>query len=444
MPTHIGHLEIDQSNVHGLGLDEFNPSCTIPSVMHLKTLASELARQGATNVEFIVHDENCRFSLFQASPRRFPARRELPSGLIILLRMNDELFKRFLSGDPHATTGVRNHLRAIAHRLLDAPQWEMKESDTRRERETAAVAEVLRNPGGSMVQAASRVMTVSARIGIEHLRSTSGIPSTHIAADTLARKAMDRLEAEEEEPLRQYLDSCSTCTAHLEQARNAIKAAISAQKQTPRLPSTTPTPMSGQFRSASPKRVKTTSTKKHPKLSKAAGLSSSELITRGLMLFALVFGIQQLTKPSKGELASAEEIRRANLLPKELPPVALASTLPANVGAAVQLMEAGRCKDSASRIARFVERNPDDRLLRYYHSLALICDRQKDEAIQSFSQLRQMEGEKFWGENWWYAQALYLGGGEEKALTLLGEIADSNHGRAADAEALLNRLIENQ
>ena len=162
------------------------------------------------------------------------------------------------------------------------------------------------------------------------------------------------------------------------------------------------------------------------------------------MLFALVFGIQQLTKPSKGELASAEEIRRANLLPKELPPVALASTLPANVGAAVQLMEAGRCKDSASRTARFVERNPDDRLLRYYHSLALICDRQKDEAIQSFSQLRQMEGEKFWGENWWYAQALYLGGGEEKALTLLGEIADSNHGRAADAEALLNRLIENQ
>ena len=55
-----------------------------------------------------------------------------------------------------------------------------------------------------------------------------------------------------------------------------------------------------------------------------------------------------------------------------------------------------------------------------------------------------MDGERFWGENWWYAQALYLGGGEDKALALLGEIADSEHGRAADAEALLNRLIESR
>lgn len=355
--------------------------------------------------------------------------------------MNDELFKRFLSGDPHATTGVRNHLRAVAHRLLDAPQWSMKDNDTRRERETAAVAEVLRNPGNSMVQAASRVMTVATRIGIEHLRSEGGIPSNHIAAETLAKKAMDRLETEEVEPLRQYLESCTTCSTHLEQARNAIKAAISAQEKSPRLPTTTPTPMSGQFRSASPKRVRTTSEKKHPKLTKAEGITSSDWITRGLLLFALAFGIYQLTQPSEGERASADDIRRANLLPKELPPVAMAGALPANVGAAVQLIEAGRCKDSASRTARFVERAPEDRLLRYYYSLALLCDRQKDEALQSFAQLRQMEGERFWGENWWYAQALYLGGGEETALAILGEIADSEHGRAADAEALLNRLI---
>ena len=202
--------------------------------------------------------------------------------------------------------------------------------------------------------------------------------------------------------------------------------------------------MSGQFRTASPKRVRKTSEKKHPNLTKAEGLSSSNLITGGLMLFALAFGIHQLTRPSEGERSSAEDIRRANLLPKELPPVALASTLPENVAAAVQLMEAGRCKDSASRTERFVERSPDDRLLRYYHSLALLCDRQKDEAIQSFRQLRTMDGERFWGENWWYAQALYLGGGEDKALALLGEIADSEHGRAADAEALLNRLIESR
>ncbi|MEC7241773.1 MAG: hypothetical protein VXW32_11090 [Myxococcota bacterium] len=320
----------------------------------------------------------------------------------------------------------------------------MKDNDSRRERETAAVAEVLRNPGGSMVQAASRVMTVATRIGIEHLRSESGVPSTHIAAATLAKKAMDRLEPEEEEPLRQYLESCSTCSNHLEQARNAIKAAISAQQKSPRLPATTPAPMSGQFRTASPKRVRKTTEKKHPNLTKAEGLSSSNLITRGLMLFALAFGIHQLTRPSEGEKNSAEDIRRANLLPKELPPVALANTLPANVAAAVQLMEAGRCKDSASRTERFVERSPEDRLLRYYHSLALLCDRQKDKAIQSFRQLRQMDGERFWGENWWYAQALYLGGGEDKALALLGEIADSEHGRAADAEALLNRLIESR
>ena len=295
-----------------------------------------------------------------------------------------------------------------------------------------------------MVQAASRVMTVATRIGIEQLRIKTGVPATHIAAETLAKKAMDRLEPQEEEPLRQYLESCPTCSQHLEQARNAIKAAISAQQKVPKVRPSLPTPMSGEFRSASPKNIRAKKTKRHPKLTQAGGISNSNLITWGLVLFALFFGVFQLTRPSAADRNSTKDIQRANLLPKELPPVALANQFPANVASAVELMASGRCNDSASRSARFVERSPDDRLLRYYYSLALLCDRQQENALQSFAVLRSMEGDRFWGENWWYAQALYLGGGDEKAFTILSQIADSEHGRSADAEALLNRLIANR
>ncbi len=358
--------------------------------------------------------------------------------------MNDDLFQRFLSGDPHAATGVRNHLRAVAHRVLQAPQWIIDESEKRRERETAAVAEVMRSPGNSMIQAASKAMTVACRIGIEHLRQQDGVPSSHISADTLAKKAMDRLNEEEEEPLRQYLESCSTCSLHLEQARNALKAAISAQSAAPPPKPSTASPGPGQFRTATPSRKRRPNRKRHPKLSKGPGLQFSEVTTRLLLLFALGYGIFLATRPSSEEVLSAEWAARANLLPAELPPTSQARSLEPNIASAVQLMESGRCDDSRSRMARFVERDPENRLLRYYYSLSLLCIRKADEALQSFSTLKDMDGTPYWGEKWWYSQALYLGGGEDKALTLLDQIASSEHGRAADAEALIARIIEAQ
>jgi hypothetical protein len=423
-------------------LNELNARRTIARIMNLKALAGELSPKGSANIQLVVHNEDGRSALFQEAPRGAHPRRGALNGLIINPSMDDTLFQRFLSGDPHAATGVRNHLRAVAHRVLASPQWGLADNESRREREMAAVAETLQSPGHSMVQAASRVMAVTTRIGLEQLRTKEGIPQGHVRADLLARKAMDSLQEDEEEPLRHYLESCTTCSRHLELARLALKASISAQTMAP-----APTVQSPQFgtpgriRSATPPRLRKPDRKRHPKLSKGPGIHSSELITRAVMLIGLGLGIFFLTRPSADEFAQEETLVRSRLLPAELPPTVQAGNLGDNVAASVRLMNNGRCADAASRLARFVERDPELRLLRYYYSLALLCDRQGSAAMQSFASLRAIEGQPYWGEKWWYAQALYLTGSTETAMSLLDQIVEDKHGRAADAEALLQQII---
>ena len=347
--------------------------------------------------------------------------------------MDDPLFQRFLSGDPLAATGVRNHLRAVAHRILAAPQWEMPDNDVRRERESAAVAETIQSPGHSMVQAASRAMAISIRIGLDHLRHIQGLPQGHISTDLLARKAVDKTQEDEKEQVRTHLEDCPACRRHLELARSALKAAMSTQAVNPistakLTPSTDrrPTP-----------RQKTRRTK----VKKQSRVPGSEWITQGIILVGLFFAVYLFTRPSQAERDQTANLERAKFLPGELPPTAMAGEFEGNVEASIQLMSNGRCGNAADRLVRFVERGPEDRLLRYYFSLALLCDRRSPDAMQSFAILHKMEGERFWGEAWWRAQALYLAGAEDKAMTVLDQIAESQHGRAADAEALLQRII---
>lgn len=350
--------------------------------------------------------------------------------------MDDSLFQRFLSGDPLAATGVRNHLRAVAHRVLAAPQWEMPDSDIRRERESAAVAETLQSPGHSMLQAASTVMAVSLRTGLEHLRAAQGLPQGHISADLLARRAIEKLNEEETEQVRSHLDGCSTCSRHLDVARSALKAATSSQKvEEPKVTTASRTPAAPP----EPRSRKRTAKKKKSKTKPR--VERSEWITQGVVLLGVFYLVFHFTRPSQQELSEREVQTRAALLPAELPPTAMAGSFESNIEASIQLMTNGRCRDSADRLARFLERAPEDRLLRYYYSLALFCDRQAKESMQSFKILHEMEGDRFWGENWWRAQAHYLHGSEEKAMSLLDEIAESKHGRSADAEALLKRII---
>jgi hypothetical protein len=350
--------------------------------------------------------------------------------------MDDSLFQRFLSGDPLAATGVRNHLRAVAHRVLAAPQWEMPDSDIRRERESAAVAEILQSPGHSMVQAASMVMAVSLRTGLEQLRTAQGIPQGHIPTDLLARRAIDKLNDDEKEQVRSHLEGCPTCSRHLEVARSALKAATSSQKADPPIvASATRTPV------PSNKRPTSTRTAKKDKPTKSAGVGHSEWVTQGVILLGLFYLVFHFTRPNHQELTERATQTRSEMLPTELPPTALAGTFESSIEVNIQLMSSGRCANSAIRLSRFLERDPENRLLRYYYSLALLCDRQAKNAMESFGILHQMEGDRFWGEQWWRAQALYLNGSDEKAMLLLDKISESQHGRAADAEALLKRII---
>jgi len=292
-----------------------------------------------------------------------------------------------------------------------------------------------------MLQAASRVMTISTRIGIEQLRLREGMPKGHIKLDLLARKATDSLKDDEEEPVRHYLESCANCTRHLELARNALKSAISAQDKSADAPSPVAHVDIAKRRQRPAKKTKRSS-KRHPRLTKAPGLQTPEILSRIVMLLGLGIGIFYLTRPSAETVMNEDQMARASLLPPELPPSALADQLKPQYAASARLMSNGRCADSASRLERFVEREPDNRLLRYYYSLALVCDRQASKAIGSFASLREMTGERYWGEKWWYAQALYLAGADEKAMLLLDELVENKHGRAADAEILLQRIIE--
>jgi hypothetical protein len=309
----------------------------------------------------------------------------------------------------------------------------MPDNAMRRERESAAVAETLQSPGQSMVQAASRAMAVSMRIGLDHLRDAQGLPQGHISTDLLARKAVNKIQEEEKEQVRTHLEDCATCRRHLELAHSALKAAMSNQSINPiSTPVLQPRTMDKPTETRSARRSK-------PKTKKR--VQNSEWITQGVILVGLFFAVFFLTRPSQADRDAAETTKRAKFLPAELPPTAMAGEFESNVEASIQLMGNGRCGDAAERLDRFVQRDTENRLLRYYFSLALLCDRRSTESLQSFGILNEMEGQRFWGELWWRAQALYLAGAEEPAMSLLDQLVESRHGRSADAEVLLQRII---
>jgi len=361
--------------------------------------------------------------------------------------MDDKLFERFLSGDPSAATGVRNHLRAVAARVLEAPQWSMQDAQKRREYETAAVAETLQAPGRSMVQAASRVMTIATRIGLSHLRSSEGLGKDHIDVDLLAKKAMDSLPDDQEEVVRQYLSTCPICSRHLEAARSALKSAISNQQKA--IPRPNPGAMRPgapkTFHSASTKRLRTPRTKKHPKLTKAEGLSAGDMVTAAFIVVAIGLLVFLLMSPTGGSSNDEKLVKRMGLLEPELPPTLRANEFDSTIEVAIRLTEQGNCADSAEKLSRFVERDPESRLLRYYYSLALLCDRNEG-ALESFHTMKRMDGERFVMEDWWYAQALFLGDAVEHAEKLLEDLSQRTlengnpHRRQDDARALLRRI----
>ena len=357
--------------------------------------------------------------------------------------MDEELFKRFLKGDPAATTGIRNHLRAITARVLAAPQWGFRDHDRVRDLELTTVTEVMESPGESVLICATAAMLVSAREGLDELRSREALPQGHPDSTTLARELLEVLNRTESDALKAHLEECATCERHLQLGKQAIRQAISAQRTAPtttqKIRRERPAPVASNARRARPVDQKRSNVKKKAKR-KGENQGGALRALAPLLVTLAILGAMAWQRSLE---TPEEKVRRlANLLPAELPPTALADELdPGSRQAALDLSR-GHCESGAGRLAIASDQAPDNRLLSYYAALGHTCARAPEQAMKYFDRLATIHGEAYFGERWWLANALVINDRLVEAKAHLEILIEEEHPRARNARTLLARIAE--
>jgi hypothetical protein len=345
--------------------------------------------------------------------------------------MDEELYQRFLEGDDAATTGVRNHMRAIATRVLGAPQWGLEDGQPRRELEQEAVTEALGTPSEHLVGAATAVMQAATRTGLAHLRREDHVTGEHPDVSQMAALALEVLPPDEAKAAEAHLADCMPCLRHVASAKNALRTAVSAQK-TAAAPAK-PLPQREAIHTSAQREP--TGGKSLARLlpSKSTMSVLAPLVGLGLAMF-LHWQSQQL------DPAQAFHAKLGHLLPAEIPPSARAWELEQIGKDAVSGLGEGRCEYAVRRLGVAMDQNPDEPLHSYYLGLAHVCLRQGPLARSNLEWVQANMDPPPFGLDWWLAQAQLLDGGVDEGLALLDALATSDHPRAPYARDLAAKV----
>jgi len=350
--------------------------------------------------------------------------------------MNDELYQQFLAGDSTAKTAVRNHMRAIAARVLAAPQWQLTDERTRQEKEQQAAREAIESPASTMVGAATNVMGHAVRLGLTELRKKDSISDdTHPSEALIAGAALETLSSAIKLETEAHIEDCPTCRRHLAAATTALRSAVTAQRMAPKPQRTNPKPSKP---TPAPARSRPAPRKQ------ASTKPSTFSFTSMLPLVALILGVAAYWYSQRPDPGIVLNGAMAALLPAELPPTGRAEELNQVGTEAVKAMKQGRCAYTARRLQISLEQDPDDLLAVYYLGLAHVCLRNGTEALQALKEVQRDEEFPPFGLQWWLAQAQLLDGRTDAGLTTLDTLAAEEHPRAPYARTLAAKIRENR
>ena len=363
--------------------------------------------------------------------------------------MDERLLRRYRNGDPRAGTALKNHLRALASRVLSSPGWGLS-STQRRELEVQAAQQGLDSKARTMLQFAAEGMGIAAELALAELRRADGVAHGHPDAKTLVAVAMETASPVQHTQVQNHEESCRICGRHVDTVRQALKLAASSSVVEP--PSHGPEPhfsdedtdelpIGLQDAPARPRKP-TSVDLRRPQSARAgpdeAPPSMLSMAAPFLLLLALV-GVYGWFQSTHGD---TREQPWLVLVPDELPPTEQAWRVDGAARQGVDALAKGQCEDAASRLALDAKRKPDELWVRYYEGLAWVCLRDGPRAYAALDAVQYMNGTKPYGLSWWLAIAQLLDDRPEAALETLDELAVRQHARAADAGQLANELRE--
>ena len=366
--------------------------------------------------------------------------------------MDEALLERYRQGDPGAAMALRNHLRAIASRVLDAPQWGI-DSPAERRRLELDVAELVMGSGASdIVGLAALTLAEASERGLEAMRvAQTHVGGDHVPARHLVRLSMEDSPSPQMRGFLKHITDCKACARDVQMVQEVLRSATSARAVTPvpRVPA--PEGEASSTHNLKPKpqaagagRAPTRDGKPppRPRIETTPPTISMGAILGPLAAIIVVVGITGWFwyTNSEPERKIADAATYVALLPTEAPPSGQADQLDGPARDAVVQLGKGNCRAAADRLLTEGLRDPDNLWLRYYEGLAFVCVRDGTRARSALEHVDGL-GKRPFGYLWWLAQARLIDGDVEAALRALDELgADSEHPRAADARALASRI----
>jgi hypothetical protein len=368
--------------------------------------------------------------------------------------MDEALLERYRQGEPAAAMAMRNHLRAIATRVLDAPQWKLSSPSDRRRLEMECADLAMNSGADDLIGFAAISLAAAGERGLDALRSDQGrVGGDHPTSRHLVRIAMEGTPSPQMRGFMSHIEECPSCARDLEMVREVLRSATSARTIT-----SAPAPAAPQREAGATRRIKPdaapsrpaprrSSTRpqapqreikadiRGPKSPRSAMVRSAipliavAVITGGIYFFR---GTEDRTQEQLATYAA--------LLPPELPPTDRADELTGTARDAVLKMRAGGCQAAADRLLTEGLRDPENLWLRYYEGLAFVCVRDGPRARAALEAVVAMGGEQPFGLDWWLGQARLLDGDVDGALAVLDRLAAQSHPRSADARALATRI----
>ncbi len=378
--------------------------------------------------------------------------------------MNDDLIHRWRSGEPTATTAVRNGVRSIAERVLGHPMLvqsvgpaaaaQLGREDRRRELTSEVAREVMSRRVDSAAQLTAMALVVAGRHAVEALQKAHPpIEGAHLppqVAVTLAL-APGGLVGGVRDAAERHLAECSHCVEDLrliariaaaqeasdpdgpdhddiaEEARRveALFAEAEADLQAP-------APSAAQARrTASAARGGRRVLPAPPKPRRAWLLALPVLVLVGLGLW--------LARAPESPVSRGPVAGLAELADRSPPEVARLGDLPSEVQFAVADLSRGDCKTAAGRFRSARGRAPKELRLFLLEGASFICANEGSKALKVFAEL---EAELPEGQeppralHWYKAQAHLLQGEADPALAQLQQAAihDAGHRKAADEQ----------
>lgn len=406
--------------------------------------------------------------------------------------MNDELVLGWRSGDPTATTAVRNGLRALASGLLGTPDHglpepERSDPDVRRELAASVAREVMQRGGSSTDELMGLAVMVTARLVIQTCRDrrpplASG-PSAegHLPPQLVVSVALaaDSLSAHVRTMAERHLADCADCRKEADQVRRLLRGGFTTAAPRP-LPVAGSTPVPTPIAPASPEApggaragwndgriglpaileseptqevarpaptpphipARPPAAKSPVRLQRARPRSEEGGLRTWWPVLAIAAVLGVLVALRQQESAQAERVPElTSIAIRTAPPIPDASTFPSNARSALLDLEKGDCRLAALRLRTARLQNPDRSDIALTEAGAWVCAGGGDEAAAALAEVERLVQSPEPELLWYRAQAALLQGDAALAREMLVRVrplVDLERGRLIDGQ--LDRL----